>query len=231
MNDAYVPTTSIAVAERSTDVRATFLTRTYLHLFGAIAVFTALEIALYRFGLMRSLAVAFQGRWFLVLGGFMLVGTLASGTAHKARSLGVQYLALFGFIVAEALIFAPLLYYAALYEPRVLESAALVTLTGFATLTGIALFTRKDFSFLRGLVMWGGLSALLLIGASLLFGWQLGTWFSVGMVVFAGATILYNTSKVLHQYPEDRYVAASLELFSSVALLFWYVLQLMMSRD
>ena len=68
-------------------------------------------------------------------------------------------------------------------------------------------------------------------GCSLLFGWNLGTWLSVGMIVFAGAAILYDTSKILHHYEEDRYVAAALELFASVALMFWYVLQLFMSRD
>jgi len=36
---------------------------------------------------------------------------------------------------------------------------------------------------------------------------------------------------VLHHYPEDRYVSAALSLFSSVALMFWYVLRLFMSRD
>jgi len=37
---------------------------------------------------------------------------------------------------------------------------------------------------------------------------------------------------VLHHYPEDRYVAAALELFSSVALFFWYILSFFISsRD
>jgi hypothetical protein len=50
------------------------------------------------------------------------------------------------------------------------------------------------------------------------------------MVGVAGAAILYDTSAVIHDYPEDRYVAASLQLFASVALMFWYVLQLFTSR-
>ena len=50
------------------------------------------------------------------------------------------------------------------------------------------------------------------------------------MVGLAGASILYNTSNVLYRYPEDRYVAASLQLFASVALLFWYVLRIFISR-
>ena len=45
----------------------------------------------------------------------------------------------------------------------------------------------------------------------------------------ACGTILYSTSKVMHDYQTDQYVAASLELFAAVALLFWYVLRLLMS--
>jgi FtsH-binding integral membrane protein len=52
------------------------------------------------------------------------------------------------------------------------------------------------------------------------------------MIGFAGAAVLYDTSNILHHYPEDRHVAAALGLFSSIALMFWYVLQLFISsRD
>jgi FtsH-binding integral membrane protein len=78
--------------------------------------------------------------------------------------------------------------------------------------------------------MWGGAGAMLLIVAGVIFGFQLGVFFSVAMVVFAGAAILYDTSNVVHHFPEDRYVAASLQLFSSVTLMFWYVLRIFMSR-
>ncbi len=51
------------------------------------------------------------------------------------------------------------------------------------------------------------------------------------MIAFAGVAILYDTSNVLHHYPENRAVAAALQLFASVALMFWYVLRLFLSRD
>src|SRR6202000_2743504 len=57
-------------------------------------------------------------------------------------------------------------------------------------------------------------------------GFQLGTWFSVAMIGFAGAAVLYDTSNIIHVYPEDRYVAAAMPLFASIALMFWYVLRL-----
>jgi FtsH-binding integral membrane protein len=48
------------------------------------------------------------------------------------------------------------------------------------------------------------------------------------MVAFAGAAILYETSNILHHYRPNQHVAASLSLFASVALLFWYVLRIFM---
>ena len=67
-----------------------------------------------------------------------------------------------------------------------------------------------------------------LIVASFIFPISLGLWFSGAMVVFASGAILYNTSNLLHRYDPDQYVAAALSLFASVALLFWYVLQILM---
>ncbi len=152
-------------------------------------------------------------------------------SAFSAQSLGAQYAALAGFVVAEAIIFVPLLHMAQRVAEGVIQSAALVTLLGFAGLTAVAFVTRKDFSFLGGLLRWGFIIALVLIVAGVLFGFHLGTFFSVAMVALAGAAILYDTSNVLHHFPEDRYVGAALQLFASVALMFWYVLRIFMSRD
>ncbi len=104
-----------------------------------------------------------------------------------------------------------------------------MTLVGFSGLSWVAFATRKDFSFLGGLLRWGGIVALLAIVGAVVFGVQLGTWFSLAMIAFAGAAVLYDTSNVIHHFPEDRYVAASLALFASVALMFWYVLRFLMS--
>jgi len=115
--------------------------------------------------------------------------------------------------------------------PGAIPSAGLVTMAGFAGLTGIAFWTRKAFSFLGGVLRWAFLMAIVAIVASLIFGTSLGTWFSVAMVAVAGAAILYDTSNVLKHFPEDRHVGAALQLFASVALMFWYVLSIFISRD
>ena len=140
-----------------------------------------------------------------------------------------QYAALGAFVLAWAIVFVPLLYVANAYAPGTIKSAALVTLVGFSGLTAMAFISGKDFSFLGSVLRWGGIVALVMIGAGVLFGFQLGTFFSVAMVGFAGAAILYDTSNVMHHFSEDRYVGAALQLFASVALMFWYVLQLLMS--
>ncbi len=222
---AYQPVAAIGV-----DARASFINRTYNHLMGAIVLFTLIEVGLFQSGYAESIArLLLGGSWLLVLGAFMLVSWFASRVSLTSESKGAQYAALGGFVVAESIIFVPLLWLAELYAPGAIQSAAVVTLIGFAGLTAVAFVTRKDFSFLRGILMWGGVVALLAIVGGVLFGFALGTWFSVAMIGFAGAAILYDTSNVLHHFPEDRYVGAALQLFASVALMFWYVLQLFMS--
>jgi FtsH-binding integral membrane protein len=220
------------VALRSEETRATFITRTYMHLFGAILAFTLLEMAYFMSGLALPMAQAMLSRsWLLVLGGFVVVSWLASRVAHVAESPAAQYAALGGYVIAESIIFVPLLLIAQVAAPGVIQSAAVVTLFGFTGLTVLVFTTRKDFSFLGAILGWGGVVALMLIVSGALFGFELGTFFSVGMVALAGGAILHDTSKVLHDFPEDRYIAASLELFASVALMFWYVLRLYLSRE
>ncbi len=233
MAEAYNLSDHRPVASLQVEARSAFVMRTYTHLFGAIIGFTLFEIWLFSSGLAVSIARAMLGTsWLLALGGFMVVGWFASRVAHTAQSTGAQYGVLVLFVAAQAVLFVPLLYIAQTYAPGVIQSAASVTLLGFAGLTTVAFVSRKDFSFLGSVLRWGFIVALLLIVAGILFGFQLGTFFSVGMIALAGGAILYDTSNVLHHYSEDRHVAAALELFSSVALLFWYVLSFFLSsRD
>ena len=220
-----------SVGELDVHSRATFVSRTYGHLFGAILGFTLLEVFFFKTGLAETIArTLMSGSWLLVLGGFVVVSWLATKVANTAESKPAQYAALIGFVVAEAIIFVPLLYLADRTAPGVITSAAVITFFAFAALTLVVFLTRKDFSFLRGILMWGGIVALVLIVGGAIFGFNLGTYFSVAMVALAGASILYDTSNVLHHYPEDRYVGAALSLFASVAMMLWYVLRLLSRR-
>jgi FtsH-binding integral membrane protein len=211
--------------------RSAFISRTYQHLLVAILGFAAVETFFFQTGLAYPMAQAMLGvSWLLVIGGLMVVGWLFSGIAARSESKAAQYGALVGYVVAEAVFFVPLLVIAEISAPGAISSAAVATLVGFAGLTLVAMYSGKDFTFLGGALRWMGVSALVLIVCGVLFGFELGTFFSVAMVVFAGLAILYETSKVLNTYAEDRYVAASLALFASVALLFWYVLRIFSRR-
>ena len=222
-------TTSVPVNALPADARGAFLVRTYSHLALAIALFVGIEVWLFNSGLAATIVTLFSSvSWLIVLGGFMLLSWLATFLARPAIPRPAQYLGLGAYVFLQALITVPLLYIADQTAPGMIASAAQATLGGFFLLTGVVVVTRKDFSFLRSFLIWGGLLGLGVIVCSVLFQFDLGTWFSVAMVVLAGGSILHTTSAILRDYPEDADLAAAIQLFAAVALLFWYVLRLFM---
>jgi len=153
---------------------------------------------------------------------------MAYGSISKSK----QYLGYFLYIVAEALIFVPMLYIALYYGGTyVIKQAAVVTGGLFVGLSAIVFLTKADFSILRGALTIGFFLAIGLIIAGMLFGFDLGLWFSVGMCALAGGAILYNTHQLKYEFGTQQYVAAALSLFASLMLLFWYILRIFMSRD
>lgn len=221
------------VAHARPSERAEFIRQTYFHLAGAVAAFICLEFIMFQTGIAEGLTLfvlSSRFSWLFFLGGFALLGWLSRELTAQADSINTQYLGLGIYVVGEAIIFAPLLYVAAFFsDANVIPTAGILTLLMFGGLTLVAFTTREDFTFLGGILKIGGCVALGLILCSIIFGVSLGLWFSVIMVIIASAAILYDTSKVMHHYKPHQYVAASLELFSSVALLFWYVLRILMA--
>lgn len=214
--------------------RTEFLHRTYQHLGGAVVAFILLEALLLNLpGVDRFVQTMIGGRmsWLIVLGAFMVVSMVAEKWATSDASIGMQYLGLGLYIVAEAIVFLPLLYVAMkLAGPDVIPTAALITGVTFGGLTALVLMSKKDFGFLGGILRVAGFGALGLIVASLAFGFSLGVIFAWAMAVFACGAIVYQTSNLQHRFRTDQHVAAALSLFASVALLFWYVLRIVMDR-
>ena len=217
--------------------RVQFIRKTYLHLLGAIIAFVLIEVAIFTLfgdrleGLVGTMTSGWN--WLIVLGAFMGVSFIADRWAQSNTSQGMQYLGLTLYVVAEAIIFVPLLYYANTFFEGTIQSAGIVTAIVFGGLTATVFITKADFSFLRMALSIGLMAALALIVLGIVFGWDnlFGFWFSFAMVILASGCILYSTSNVLHNYNTNQYVAAALALFSSVALLFWYVLQMFMSSE
>lgn len=211
--------------------RSQFINRTYMHLLGAIFLFAGVEFWLFQTPFAEQLAIFMLAKsWLAVLGAFIFVSWIASHVAHRVESKGAQYMALAGFVIAEAIIFIPMFYIALAVDPKIIEYSVAITLGAFVVLTGVAMFSGRDFTFLRSFLIWGGLIALGTIVLGIVAGFNLGTYFSMAMIGLAGASILYDTSKILKVYPDDRYIAAALQLFASVALMLWYVMRLFLSR-
>jgi FtsH-binding integral membrane protein len=215
--------------------RAAFVQRTYVHLFGAILLFVAFEATVFTLipvatldGVMRQLFASRFG-WLAILFGFMGISWLANTWAMSDASRGMQYAGLALYVIAEGVIFVPLLYVANTVAPMAIPAAGVITLLMFGGLTALVFITGSDLTSWGKYLWLAGLGAVGVVICAVLFNFQLGVWFSGAMVVLAACYILYDTSNVLHRYRTEQYVAASLALFASVALLFWYILRLMMS--
>jgi len=222
----------LTVSQSQPSERAAFIRRTYAHLAGAVLAFVGLEIYMVNSPIAQMLlnVMAMRFGWLMILGGFIILGRLASGLASGGASPSMQYAGLTLYVIAESVIFAPILWIAVHYStPDVLPMAAILTLLLFGGLTLVVFTTKKDFSFLRGILSIGFMVALGLIVCAVLFGFNLGLVFSGAMVLLASGAILYDTSRIMNHYGPGQHVAASLQLFASVALLFWYVLQIVMS--
>lgn len=228
-----------AVATLGVSDRVAFLRRVYGHLGVALVAWIALTVGL--FGTEFSMKFsewALSGMWLLVLGAFMVVGFITDRLARSEASRGIQYLGMGLGVVAEAIILQPLLYVAWFklapsgdFE-KIVGAAGVITGLIFVGLTLTVFITKKDFSFLRGILMICTFAALGIIVASLLFGFQLGAVFAGAMILLMAGYMLYQTSLIMSHYPPTQHVSAALMLFSTIATMFWYVLQLLMAlRD
>lgn len=219
--------------------RVTFLKKTYAHVALAVLAFVVFEALLLNSEQGRAIGAMMAGNWLIVLLLFGGGTWVANKWAHEPGNIQKQYLGLFTYAFLEALIFLPIFMY--LNSPQsgfspsevgdIVAQAGIATAGLFTGLTAIVLFSKKDFSFLKGVLMIGFGVALATIVAGMLFGFNLGVWFSGAMVLLAGASILYQTSRIVYDYDTDQHVAASIGLFASLMLLFWYILRIFMSRD
>ncbi len=217
-----------------THERTDFIRRTYLHLGAAVIGFVLLEALLMNIVgpvLMQVLSV---NRWapLLLIGAFMGVSWIARWWAESDASPQLQYAGLGLYVLAEAVIFAPMMLIASSIDESIPVNAGIITALVFGGLTAFTFMTRADFSWM-GRILWiAGLAAMGAVVCGAIFGFSLGLFFSVAMVVLASAYILYDTSNVIHHYRTNQHVAASLALFASVALLLWYVLRILIAlRD
>lgn len=217
--------------------RVAFIRRTYLHVAGAIVAFAVLLVALLSFVPQETMVnIFFRGRasWFIVFLAFMGITWLAQTMVTSQASVGMQYLGLGLYVVAEAVIFWPLIWLVTTMPNMtgVLPQAVVLTLALAGGLTMSVFITKADFSWMRSALSVASWVALGICLLSMFGFFSLGIFFIVAMIALMCGFILYETSNVLHHYPVNMHVAAALTIFSSLATLFWYVIRLLMSmRD
>ncbi len=234
MNQAYaIPN---AAATRSLDERREFIKKTYLTLLVAVGVFALGAFLMVTSGLGAKVTHFAAGSGMLgqalMLGGFIGIGFLSQRWAVSGASKQLQYLGLMVGALGYAFFFTPILYIASYYVndgPQIIAKAGIMTGFIFAGLTATVIITKKDFSFLRGILSVGFFGALGLIVVGMLFGFNLGSWFSFAMIALLAGSVLYNTSNVFQRFPTDMHVAAALVLFSDIAMMFFYVLRLLLA--
>lgn len=231
LGDAFGPA---AFAEES--ARTAFIRRTYSHLTGAVFALMAIEFVLFAVvprdvmtGLVQKMVGGYG--WLIVLGVFMGASWVARSWASSGGSIAKQYAGLGLYVVAQAVILLPAMYVAIVVmdQPNIPILAGIITSVCFAGLTAFVFMTRVDLASWGTYLFMGGMIAMGAVIAGVLFGFSLGLFFSAAMVALACGYILYDTSNVLHHYDTRQHVAASLALFASVALLFYYVLRLLMA--
>ncbi|THV62411.1 Bax inhibitor-1/YccA family protein [Chryseobacterium candidae] len=225
--------TDVLVAHSSDVEKANFYKKTYLHVALSILAFIGVETILLKTVPKEIIFMMFEQKyiWLLIIGVFWLASVLSSKWS-LSQSKSTQYMGLGFYILLEAIIFMPLLFIATNIEggANLIFQAATLTIAMFAGISAVAFTSKRDFSFLRNIIVIGGFISIGLIVGGMIFGFNLGLWFSVGMVILASATILYQTSKLKDSYGTNQYVGAALQLFASIMLLFWYILSILMNR-
>lgn len=223
------------VSQVSAVERAAFYKQTYMHLVFGLGIFILLEAVLLNTPWVVDFMLQFVNgklNWLFLLGGFMAATWVAQSIAYQSLNPMIQYAGYLIYILAQALIFVPMLYIAMNMEGGndIILQAVIVTGGLFLGLTAVVFLTSVNFSFLKIGLTVGFFIALGLIIAGSIFGFNLGLWFSAAMVLLAMGSILYSTYNIKNEFNTAQAIPAALSLFASVMLLFWYILQIFMRR-
>ena len=223
----------IPVAQTSVDERLAFIKRIYGWMAAALVVACAGAAIAIKSGIaLAILKSGFVGSILMIVG-WIGLAYVAQKVRHVPTWNVLAYAgyALFtGFVISNIVLLAMKFGAATTgneftYVLMALGSTVLV----FGTLTVYAMTTKKDFSFLGGM-LWVALVVLIVGGLVNMFVQSLGFGIllaSVGVLVFSGF-ILYDTQKILRTYPSNEHVAASMTLFLNFVLLFVEILRLIL---
>lgn len=220
---------SLTVADSPVEVRMEFIRKTYtLFLAGILCALVAGTICL-NSAPVFSLAATILRTPILAIA--LLFG-LTLGAQAVSHIEGINYAALFGFTAFIGFLFAPILRMYEISAPGIVMQAAVLTVITFSALTAYVFVTKKDFSFMGGMLFVGMI--LLVLGglANVFFFRNAGVSYYMAWVtlfLFSGY-VLYDTSQIIHKYDSRGYVSAALSLFLDFFNMFMAILRILGGR-
>ena len=223
-NSPFSSTTQMPmVSQTSVETRLNFIRKTYvLFLMGILTAVVAGAICLKVPSVNRAVLSMLQMPLLFIV---LVIGA-SIGAQAVSRIEGLNYVALFGFTGLIGLLFAPII---GLYAPSVVGQAGFLTVVIFGSLTAYAFISRKDFSYLGGM-LFIGLISLILGGLANAFFFKSGAasylmaWITV--LIFSGF-VLYDTSQIINRYDERGYCSAALALFLDFLNIFMALLRIL----
>ncbi len=213
-----------AVAYAPADVRMAFVRKVYGLFYMSLLVTVGVGWLCTQPGLlpvMSSLTMP------LLIAGFICI--IALSFARRTSGLNIFLLYLFSAI--EGAVYGPLLLMINQSAPGLPAMAAVLTVTVFGGLTLYAMVSKKDFSYLGGM-LFISLIALVVAGLVLMFfhSSMLGTLYSVGGVLIFSGYVLYDTSRIMQQLQPDEAISGAVSLYLDFFNLFLFILRLLDNR-
>lgn len=235
MNDYNNPYVS-NISSSSKSTRSAIVSRVYLNLTGAVVAYALLVALIFASvgvePILQLFATGAKATGLIILA-LCFAGPFIGNAILKAfPTRAGQYAVLGYYVVFETIITLPILALAAqFFGPSVIWTAVALSISLFLALSAVVFMTRADFSFLRAAILFGSIGSFVVILVALLFGFSLGVWFSAAMVALACLYILYETSQIMRDAEEGLEVLYAINLFTSVVMLFFYILRLVMAMN
>jgi FtsH-binding integral membrane protein len=169
---------------------------------------------------------------FAVWNHYLIAFLLMIGGVMGAQAVrhipGVNLAAFFGFTTLTGIVISPAMAVYARGNPASILQAAVLTVGIFGGLTAYVFISRKDFSFLRGMVVTGLIVVFL---SSILNIFILSSAFSfaiaaAALLLFSGF-VLYDTSNIIRRYPTNEYIQGAMSLYLDAFNIFLALLRLL----
>ncbi len=209
-------------AQASVAERMSFIRKVYA-LFFAATVFAVGGVAL---GLSFPPLMLYAARHPFIMLIVMMGGVMGAQAVRHVR--GVNLFALFGFTTLTGVIISPLIAFTMADNPSSILAAGVLTVGIFGGLTAYVFVSKRDFSFLRGMVTVGLIVVVLaalvnMFVVSSAFGFAIA---AASLLLFSGF-VLYDTSNIIRRYPTNEYVQGALSLYLDAFNIFLALLRIL----